>query len=116
MHVTHNSQKHSTAWTAHVNIELRCVPHQETSFAGSESCIVCNIAHQLVPVDIVEAVADGNTLLQAVRPLHSVLLQLPYLAANHRQYAIQIWLHTMQQREGQLLQHSDEADVLNSSW
>ena len=91
----HSTAQHSTAQ----HMELRCLPYQEASFAGSESSIVCNVAHQLVLVDIIEGVADSSALLQAIGPMHSVLLQLSQFASNHRQYATQLWLHTMQQNE-----------------
>ena len=102
---SHSTAQHSNAFktqlrrSAHMaaqHMQLRCLCYHVASFTGGESFIVCNVAHQLALADVVEAVADSHTLLQAVGPLHGIPLQVPQFASNHRQYAAQIWLHRTQ--------------------
>lgn len=59
-----------------------------------EGLEVCCIAHQLVLVDAVEAVANSNALPQAIGPVCGILLQHGKGGApQHWQHAVKLRLH-----------------------
>ena len=66
--------------------------YQETSFASFEGCEICQIAHDLPPVNEVEAVAHSSALLQAVGPMHRMLLQGSKCPGFCRHKSMQLWL------------------------
>ena len=66
--------------------------YHKMAFTSCEGCQVRLVSHSLVSVDQVEAIADDSTLLQAIGPVNSTLLQLHENTILQRDHAMQFWL------------------------
>lgn len=96
----HPGTRESLAWElAAASQSLSGFAHQESCLTCFEGCIVRHIAHNLLSIDQIQAVADGCTLPEAVGPLHGAVLQLSKPAIDNRQHPLQLWLHAHNLRE-----------------
>ena len=74
--------------------------YHKASFTFVEGLEVCCIAHKLILVDTVQAVAHCSTLPQAAGPMCSIVLQICKGGAigSDRQHSMKLRLHAHQQR------------------